>query len=203
MAAPRWRGERVHADGSAWATRFRNYIYGALTGLTCDEEGDCAVGNGEDLKEMFYAQGDARFIGAEAHAEIELLQNAMGDLHLNLLADVVRAKLTNGGGDVPRIPPYHVGAGLSWHGERLDASVFVKYAGRQSRVAAAETITGAFTNVDAQVAFRPWADNPDVEFALVGRNLADTVQRNAVALNKDEVMLPGRDIRLMVRVRLD
>jgi iron complex outermembrane recepter protein len=202
-ASLRWRGERVHADGAVWATRFSNYIYGRLTGQTCDEEGNCAAGNGEELKEMFFTQQDARFIGAEAHAEVELLRHATGDLHLNLLADVVRAKLTNGGGDVPRMPAYHLGAGLSWHGQKLDASVFVKYAGRQSRTGAQETPTAAFTNVDAQVAFRPWDEHPRVEFALVGRNLWDAVQRNAVALNKDEVILPGRDIRLMIRARLD
>jgi iron complex outermembrane receptor protein len=202
-ASLRWRGERVHADGAVWATRFNNYIYGSLTGQTCDEEGNCAAGNGEELKEMLFRQQDARFIGAEAHAEVELLQHAMGDLHLNLLADVVRARLTNGGGDVPRMPPYHLGAGLSWHGQKLDASVFVKYAGRQSRTGAQETPTASFTNVDAQVAFRPWDEHPRVEFALVGRNLWDAAQRNAVALNKDEVIMPGRDIRLMIRARLD
>ncbi|HMA11605.1 MAG TPA: TonB-dependent receptor, partial [Steroidobacteraceae bacterium] len=132
-ASLRWRGDRVHADGALWATRFSNYIYGELTGQTCDEGGNCAVGNGQDLKQLFYAQRDARFVGAEAHAEVELLRHSMGDLHLNLLADVVRAELARGGGDVPRIPPYHLGAGLSWQGERLDASVFAKYAGRQSR----------------------------------------------------------------------
>jgi iron complex outermembrane receptor protein len=202
-ASLRWRGDRVHADGAVWATRFSNYIYGDLTGRTCDEGGNCAPGNGEDLKELFYAQRDARFVGAEAHAEVELLQHAMGDLHLNLLADVVRAELANGGGDVPRIPPFHVGAGLSWHGEKLDAGVFVKCSGRQSRVAASESPTSAFTNVDAQVAFRPWRARPQVEFALVGHNLSNSVQRNAVALNKDEIILPGRDIRLMFRARLD
>ena len=34
---------------------------------------------------------------------------------------------------------------------------------------------------------------------MVGRNLTDSVQRNAVALNKDDVILPGRDIRVVVR----
>ena len=34
---------------------------------------------------------------------------------------------------------------------------------------------------------------------LVGRNLTDTTQRNAIALNKDEVTLPGRDVRLLLR----
>ena len=202
-ASLRWRGERVHADGAVWTTRFNNYIYGELTGQTCDEEGNCAVGNGESLKEMFFTQRDARFVGAEAHAEVELVEHEAGDLHLNLLADVVRARLSNGGGDVPRMPPFHLGAGLSWHSDRVDASVFVKYAGRQSRVGTSETPTASFTNVDAQLAVRPWADRPQIEIALVGRNLTDALQRNAVSLNKDEVILPGRDIRLMLRARLD
>jgi iron complex outermembrane receptor protein len=42
-----------------------------------------------------------------------------------------------------------------------------------------------------------------VEFALNARNLTDSIQRNAVALNKDEVLMPGRDIRLMVRARFE
>ena len=126
-----------------------------------------------------------------------------GDLHLNLLADVVRATFNQGAGDVPRMPPYHLGAGVSWHGERFDANVFAKYSARQSQVAAAETPTAGFTTVDAQLAFRPWTARPGIELALVGRNLTDSVQRNAVALNKEEVLMPGRDIRLMFRAQLD
>jgi iron complex outermembrane receptor protein len=34
---------------------------------------------------------------------------------------------------------------------------------------------------------------------LIGHNLTDSTQRNAVALNKDEVILPGRDVRFLVR----
>jgi iron complex outermembrane receptor protein len=202
-ATLRWRAGRVHADGALWITRFDHYIYGALTGQTCDEEGNCAAGNAQELKELFYTQQDALFRGAEAHAQIELLQHGSSDLHLNLLADVVRATLANSGGDVPRIPPYHLGAGLAWQGQRIDASVFIKYAGRQSDVATSETPTAAFTTVDAQFAWRPSANHPGIELALVGKNLADSVQRNAVALNKDEVVMPGRDIRLMFRARLE
>src|SRR5262249_14661384 len=121
----RWRGGRVHADGSLWVTHFDNYIYGALTGRSCDEEGNCMDGDAGELKELFYAQRDARFRGAEAHAEIELLQHAAGDLHLNLLADTVRATF-DGGGNVPRMPPWHAGAGLSWQSARIDASLFAK-----------------------------------------------------------------------------
>jgi len=199
----RWRQDRVHADASVWVSDFRNYIYGELTGRTCSEEGDCVDGDGEELTELLYTQRGARFQGAEGHAEIELLQHALGDLHLNLMADVVRAKLDGGAGNVPRIPPFRLGGGLSWHGERFDASMFIRYSGQQDSTAANETTTGSFTHLDAQFAWRPLLSNPQIELALVGRNLTDSRQRNAVALNKDEVMLPGRDLRLVVRAHFD
>lgn len=198
----RWRGGRVHADGSLWITHFDDYIHGALTGRSCDEDGHCAAGDAGELKELFYAQQDALFRGAEAHAEIELLQRASGDLHLTLQADVVRATF-NAGGNVPRIPPWHATAGVTWQAARVDAAVSVKYSARQSDTGAGETATADFISLDAQLGWRPWATRPDIELALVGRNLADTVQRNAVALNKDEVLLPGRDVRLMIRARFN
>jgi iron complex outermembrane receptor protein len=101
------------------------------------------------------------------------------------------------------MPPFHIGGGLSWQSERFDARVTIKYAGRQDRLAAEESVTSAFTNVDAQFAVRPWAAHPGIEIALAGRNLTDSAQRNAVALNKDEVIMPGRDVRIMVRARFD
>jgi iron complex outermembrane receptor protein len=199
----RWRGGAVHADGSVWVTDFRNFVYGELTGRSCSEDGACVVGAGEEFTELNYTQRGAHFHGAEGHAEIELLQRPAGDLHLNLLADVVRARLAGGAGNVPRIPGYRVGAGLAWQGLRFDASLFVKYSGRQNRVAAQESPTAGFTNVDAEFTWRPWADRPGMTLALVGRNLTDSLQRNAVSLNKEEVVLPGRDIRLVFRVAFD
>jgi iron complex outermembrane receptor protein len=50
--------------------------------------------------------------------------------------------------------------------------------------------------------WRPFEKSPDIEIALVGRNLTDEEQRNAVSLNKDEVVLPGREVRLMIRASL-
>jgi iron complex outermembrane recepter protein len=199
----RWRGERLHADGAVWVTDFNHFIYGELTGRTCSEEGDCITGEGEELTELLYTQRGALFRGVEGHAEIELLQHAGGDLHLNLLADAVRATLDGSAGNVPRIPGYRVGAGLAWQGAAFDANVFVKYNGRQSDVAAQETPTSGFFNVDAQLAWRPWTQHPGIELALTGRNLTNTLQRNAVSLNKDEVVLPGRDLRLVFRVAVE
>jgi len=202
-ATLRFRGARVHADGSVWATSFSNFIYGALTGRHCDDDGNCAVDGDEELKELFYRQHDATFRGAEGHAQFELLQQGAGHLHLDLLADTVRARLDGGAGNVPRIPPYHVGGGLSWQSTRFDAAVTVKYAGRQDKLANAETDTDGFTDVGAQLAWRPWVQHPAIELALIGRNLTNSAQRDAVALNKDEVLMPGRDVRLMVRADLN
>jgi iron complex outermembrane receptor protein len=102
-------------------------------------------------------------------------------------------------GNVPRMPPYHVGAGLSWTAAQLDGGFLVKYAGRQNDTAIAETPTAGFVNVDAQLGWRPVASNPDMELVLVGHNLTDATQRNSVALNKDDVILQGRDVRLLFR----
>jgi iron complex outermembrane recepter protein len=66
-----------------------------------------------------------------------------------------------------------------------------------------ESPTPGFTNVDIRLAWRPWIRHPKIEFGLWGHNLTDSLQRNAVSLNKDEVILPGRDIRLVFRMVLD
>lgn len=188
-------------EGAVWGAKFNNYIFGNLTGRTCDDAGNCVVGNAQGLKELFYEQSGAKFWGAEGKSTFDLLEVSGGAVQAIALADYVRAKL-DGGGNVPRITPYHVGGGLNWDSNRLDVGFLLKYTGRQKDVAAAETPTAGFASLDAQAAWRPLANNRGVELVLVGHNLTDTVQRNAVALNKDEVILPGREVRLMVRATL-
>ncbi|MET0281646.1 MAG: TonB-dependent receptor [Steroidobacteraceae bacterium] len=199
----RWRAGRVHADGSLWVSDFSHFIYGDQTGRSCSEGGDCLPGGGAEFAELVYLQRGALFRGAEGHAQVDLLQRPGGDLHLDLMADTVRARLDDGAGNVPRIPPYRLGAGFSWQSPRLDAGVTLRYSGRQDHVGAGDPQTPGFTNVDAQIAWRPWLQRPGIEFALVGRNLTDSVQRNAVALNRENVIQQGRDIRLTLRARLE
>ena len=195
----RVRTDRVHFDGSLWGAKFTNFIFGALTGRTCDDAGVCVDDDSGDLKELNYSQLGAKFWGAEGKVGFDLAAIAAGQLHADVLADYVRAKLDNGAGNVPRIPPYHVGAGLSWTGASFDGGFLVKYTGAQNDTAMAETPTAGFTSLDAQVGWRPMSNNENLEFVLIGRNLTDSTQHNAIALNKDEVILPGRDVRLLVR----
>lgn len=195
----RVRTDNFRLEGSLWGAKFDDYIYGRLTGRTCDDAGVCVESDDEELKEMDYTQQAATFWGAEARATIGLAQGGAGRLEAQVLADYVRATLDDGGGNVPRIPPYHVGGGLTWSGASLEASFLLKYSGAQTRTALAESRTGGYASLDAQVSWRPMPTNRDVELVLAGSNLTDSTQRNAIALNKDEVILPGRDVRLMVR----
>jgi iron complex outermembrane receptor protein len=196
----RVRLSNVSLEGSVWGAKFSNYIYGALTGRTCNEDRECFDDDSEELKELNYTQLGAQFWGAEGKATVGLNETAAGKLEAMFLADYVRAELDSGAGNVPRLPPYHLGAGISWTGPVIDGRVFVRYSGRQDRTAVAETPTAGFTSVDAQFGWRPVRSNQDFELVLIGRNLTDSTQRNSVALNKDDVILPGRDVRLMVRV---
>ena len=197
-ATLRFHTHNIEFESAAWGAKFNNFIYGRLTGATCDEIGNCAVGNGEDLKQLFYEQRDATFYGLEGKTTVHLYQSTAGTVAALVLADYVRATLA-GGLDVPRMPPYHVGGGLAWNSVMFDASFMLRYAGTQNKAGFAETPTKGYASVDGQLAWRPFTAHPDIEFSVVGRNLTDRIQRNAVSLNKDDVVLPGRDVRFVLR----
>ncbi|HVY66226.1 MAG TPA: TonB-dependent receptor [Gammaproteobacteria bacterium] len=194
----RYKTGRTTFEGALWQAKFDHYIYGDLTGRTCDDAGVCAADDSGELKELNYTQANATFVGAEGKVSFALGADASHGVSLDVLGDYVRAKL-DAGGNVPRMPPYHVGLGLHWDRELFDAGFVVRYSAEQDKLAFAETPTDAFTSVDAHFGWRPKLARSGFELALVGRNLTNTVQRNAVALNKDDVILPGRDIRIVAR----
>jgi iron complex outermembrane receptor protein len=128
-------GSRPRPGGA----QFDNYIYGALTGRQCDDDGVCAIGGDGELKELNYGQRDAKFWGAEVKGSMPLAKTAAGELSANVLADYVRAKFSNGGGDVPRIQPGRFGGGLGWNNGVIDAS-FLVLRRRRSRTTSASPI---------------------------------------------------------------
>lgn len=184
----------ISAEGAVWAADFDRYIYGRLTGRSCDDEGACIAGDAEELRELIYEQRGATFRGLEFKAVAPLGHG----FTLDVMADYVRATLA-GGDNVPRIPPYHLGAGLTWTERDFSAGVSWSYAGAQRKVGVGDTPTDGYHTLNARLGWRPLVRNPDIELSIVGRNLTDSEQRNAVSLNKDEVVLPGRDVRFVVR----
>jgi iron complex outermembrane receptor protein len=101
---------------------------------------------------------------------------------------------------VPRIPPWRLGGGVELETDRLDAGMTLLYAGRQDKVGAFDTSTPGYVSLNAQIAWRPFRAQPGIEFAVIGQNLTDDLQRNAAALNKDVVAMPGRNVRFVVKL---
>jgi iron complex outermembrane receptor protein len=185
-------------DGSAYINSFDNYIYGALTGRDCDDDGACDFGSGGELRELNYLQTGATFRGLEGKAAYDLWHAEGGILKLTMLGDIVRATLS-GGANVPRIPAWRFGGGFSWESEAFDAGFQVIKVGDQDKPGLLDTPTDGYVSLDAQLAWRPFAENRGIEFALAASNLADEVIRNAASLNKDTVVSPGRSVRLTVK----
>jgi iron complex outermembrane receptor protein len=195
----RVRSSGFRFDGSIYSSWFHNYIYGDLTGRTCDDEGLCTDAPDGELRELIYRQQGAHFRGLEGQASYLLLKAPGGGLRAKLLGDYTRATLDDGS-NVPRIPPYRVGGGLDWESSPFDAGFTLIYAGRQDKPGAFDTETPGYVALNAQVAWRPFKDHPGVQLAVVGQNLTNDVQRNASAFNKEDVIMPGRNIRLVLKV---
>src|SRR6185312_7121485 len=176
----RVRSGKFNLEGSVWESAFDNFIFGQLTGRTCDEDGNCAVGNGGEFKELNYTQQGAQFWGLEGKASYALWDSGSGRLEANLQGDYVRATL-DGGGNVPRIPPYRIGGGLDWQSDDVDVGVLLLYAGKQTAFGAFDTPTPGYVELNANIAWRPLPAHPGFELALVGCNLTDDVQRDAAA----------------------
>jgi iron complex outermembrane receptor protein len=194
----RVRLEKFSVEASAWSSWFDNFIYGQLTGRTCDNFGNCVPGNSAELKELNYAQQGAHFWGLEGKASYQLWKPDSGALSADVQGDTVRATLADGN-NVPRIPPYKIGGGFSWASTKVDAGILFLYVGRQNDFGLFDTPTPSYVELNANIAWWPLDSNPGLELLLVGHNLADTQQRNAASLNKDDILQPGRDIRIVLR----
>ncbi len=194
---------RLHAsnvvfEGSLWGVSFGKYIHGELTGNTCDEDGNCGFPGPGDYKQLFYVQGGARFWGIEGKAATALFDLPGGTIVGDMMADYVRATLTTGG-DVPLIPPYHIGGGVGWQSNAVDADLHLFYTGKQNHPGATLTPTDGYVSLDADVTWRLEGSLSGVALSVIGRNLTDSRERNVSALNHDVVELPGRDLRLVAR----
>jgi iron complex outermembrane recepter protein len=187
------------AELSVFHTDFEGFVYGQLTGVLLDEDGN--VDPTGDFKELFYLARDAEFTGGEFQAAIGLGAVGDGELNLDLTADLVSAEFADGS-NVPRIPPARVGGGLRFESEVWNAYARLLHAFEQDEIAAEETPTDGYTRVDAGFTWHAArTESGTVDLSLIGRNLTDEEIRNHVAFNKDEVVLPGRDFRVVLSLR--
>ena len=121
--------------------------------------------------------------------------------------DFVRTSF-DGDGNVPRIPPHRLGAGIYYRDASWFARVAALHAFRQDEIGEFETETSGYTLVNAELSytFRMTEHGgvvPEWAIGLRGDNLLDDDVRNHVSFKKDEVLLPGRSVRLFGSIKLN
>lgn len=173
---------------SGYAQWFDDYIYEVATG---EEE--------EGLPVFRFFQDKARYLGLEGEFEAQLVDKEAFALTGNLIADLVDARIT-GGGNVPRIPPLRMRAGLSADAGGIGGRVEVEHVFKQSDVAPFETPTDSFTLVNASVQWHPFGSGDETVFVLSANNILDADARRHASSTKDFVPLAGRDIRVSARM---
>ncbi|MEQ8743302.1 TonB-dependent receptor [Parasphingorhabdus sp.] len=184
----RWDGNDVQLSATAYANFFDDYIFEAET--AAEEDG---------LPVFQYFQRDATYYGFEASASVVFARAGGFDFIADGVADYVRAKINNGGGAVPRIPPLRLLGGLKAHSDNLDLRAEVEWSDDQNKVAAFETATDGFTMVNASAAWRPFGKDGGVTLLASANNIFDVSARRHASFTKDYVPLSGRDIRVSAK----
>ncbi|KQM38979.1 TonB-dependent receptor [Sphingomonas sp. Leaf10] len=175
---------------SAYHNWFRNFIYENPTGATED-----------DLPVFQYQQADARLWGFEAEASARVAEFGETGINLDGLADYTRATIVDRG-PAPRIPPLRVLGGVEAQGRLVQVRGEVEHVTAQDRVAALETVTPAYTMVNASVSLRPFGRDSKTTLMVSANNLFDVEARRHASFLKDYAPLAGRDIRVTARLAL-
>ena len=194
-------GERGALTLNLFHTEYDDFIYLRDTGRT---GADVLLAMGEDdeeeleefgeLSEAVFTAADAQFTGFELFGEVMLGEVSGVTLTADGVLDYVETVLDDGrGDDLPRIPPLGIAAGVVAEGYGGSLRVEVDHAGEQDQVARFELPTDSFTllNVYASYAL---TDRLTLRGAVL--NATDAEARLATSFLKDEVPLPGRNVRV-------
>jgi len=177
------------ANANLFYTRYNDFVFEAFTGTERD-----------GLQVLRFQQDKAEFWGGETQAHIGLMASAQASLGLDLTADFVRATLTRLHQPLPRMPPLRFGATLHYDSDRLAATAELRRTTGQHRVAAFETVTIGYTMVNASLTVHPFARASNIALTLRAKNITNVLARSHVSFLKDVAPLPGRDLRLSIRV---
>jgi iron complex outermembrane receptor protein len=197
----------VRFEATAYYTHFNNFIYRNLTGAKCDEDfASCGVGGGTELNQAIYSQRNATFKGAEIQAQWDIAPAAGGMFGIDGQYDIVQATFDDGS-YVPRIPPQRLGGGMYFRSAEWFARVGLLHAFAQNHIAAVETPTDGYNLLKAELSYTrkfknaPVGEPREITVGIVGNNLLNENIRNAVSFKKDEVLMPGRTVRLFASMK--
>lgn len=162
------------------------------------DESDPGIPAGADILPVFnFVQQDATFTGGEISAAARLFELGGFAFTADAAFDLVRADLDDGG-HPPRIPPRSLTLGLEAENANWTARIEGVDTGEQTKLAPFETETDGYTLLNASIAFRPGGEQGAWTLRLDGRNLTDELGRVHSSFLKDELPLPGRNVRFTV-----
>ena len=195
-------------DAAAYYTQFDGFIFRQRTGVLCGDTLD-TCGLEDELNQVRFLQRDATFYGVELQSELDIGRIWRGTWGIDGRYDFVRASFDDAeGGNVPRIPPHRAGAGLYYRDSNWFARLGLLHAFDQDQIGVNETETAGYTLLNADLSYTFKLDGraglvPEMTIGLKGENLLDDDVRNHVSFKKDEVLEPGRTIRLYGIVKLN
>ena len=194
----------LRLDATGYYTRYTGFIYKRETGIGCNDD-FASCGGGDELRQIVYSQANATFYGAEIAAQLDVLPVGDGFAGFEAQYDFVRARFDDGSA-VPRIPPHRVGGGVFLRADGWFARVNLLHAFAQTDIAPFQTFTPGWDDLRAEVSYTKPLDPgiygaSEITVGLQGRNLLDDQIRNAASFKKDEILLPGRNLRLFVTAR--
>ncbi len=153
----------------------------------------------EEVKVAAYQQRNATFNGYELRLTLPL-QIIYEGLSVELFSDQVRARFTEGRGDVPRIPAQRFGAALHFHAGPLSTHLRVTQVRDQDNTADNESATPGYSLVEAAADYHiPLGKNREITLFIKGRNLLDEEVRSHTSLLKNFAPEAGRNIESGLR----
>ncbi|SDI84816.1 iron complex outermembrane recepter protein [Pseudomonas flavescens] len=171
---------------SLFRNQVSDFIYAADSGRD--------VGGG--FREIEYRQQDAVLTGAEGSLTYAL--GAATDV--TLFGDHVRGRLEQGG-DLPRIPADRLGVRLDQaFSEALSGQLEFYRVQRQDQLADYETETAGYNMLGAGLSYRGRLESSDYQVFARADNLLDEKARSHSSFIKDDVLLPGRNLTVGVRL---
>jgi len=182
-AALRHKGDDHFITANVFFTDYNDYIF--------EQE---QIGQEEDELPVFqFTAEDATFRGFEIQAGHGLGRLGAFDMKADALAEYVRAKTDSG--NLPRIPPLSILAGLEAETERVSLRAEVDYAAKQNKTAVEELVTEDYALVNLFAKWKAPMDAQDVTLSLSVHNVLDDDARQHTSFLKDVVPLPGRNVR--------
>ena len=182
----RHRADNHAVTVNLFYTSYDHYIFETETGAEEDE-----------LPVFQFIGEDADFYGIEALGQADLFKAGDWTISADALAEYVQAETDTE--NLPRIPPLSLLAGLEAQSDALTLRAEIDWADAQTETAPFERATEGYTLVNL---FTRYDFGDQIEFSLGVNNLFDKDARQHTSFLKDDLPLPGRNIRFTVSAKL-